>query len=217
MTTLALAPIAVRLPPKSAPSASAHHSTFGSARLVHARGQLADDRRHRRRERDVVDHAGHRRGDTQDQHRRDQAVPAGDLGGRPGQLFDDARLHQSAHHDEQPGEEQQRLPLDTGQIVALLEPGDQDQDASADQRDYRRRDVQHRVPDEGGEHSRQDQPALDQQGRILNRLTLFQRHHIGDTGGVDVERPAEHEWQHHDERHHDDDHDGGHVNQEVVE
>jgi hypothetical protein len=32
MTTLALAPTAVRLPPKSAPSASAHHSTSGWAK-----------------------------------------------------------------------------------------------------------------------------------------------------------------------------------------
>ena len=65
---------------------------------------------------------------------------------------DDPGLHQGADHDEQPGEEQQRLPLDAGQVVGSLQPRDQDQDAGAEQRHHRGLDVQHRVGDERGEH-----------------------------------------------------------------
>ena len=41
----------------------------------------------------------------------------------------------ASDHDEQPGEEQQRLPLDAGQVVALRRAARSDQDAGADQRD----------------------------------------------------------------------------------
>ena len=101
------------------------------------------------------------------------ALPSGRFDRRAGQLLDDARLDQRADHDEQPGKEHQRLPLDTGQVIALLEPGYQNQDAGAQQRDNRGFDMQHGVADEGSEHRYQHGPALDEQCRMTDGLTLI--------------------------------------------
>ena len=52
-----------------------------------------------------------------------------------GQLVDDAGLHQRPDHDEQPREEQQRLPLHAGQVVVTVQAGNDDQDPGAGHRD----------------------------------------------------------------------------------
>ena len=67
-----------------------------------------------------------------------------------------------ADHDEQPGEEQQRLPLDAAEIVGSVHSGNQYQDASTHQRHDRRLDVQHRMREEGREHQDEYDSAFDE-------------------------------------------------------
>ena len=123
----------------------------------------------------------------QDQHRRQQRVAAGRLGGQPGQLADDAGLHQRADHDEQAGEEQQRVPLDAGQVVATARarrsrsacrrpaaPPPTARCGAPSERRTRRRPATRTTP------------RLDEQPRIADGLALVQRHDVGDPLGVDV-------------------------------
>ncbi len=129
-------------------------------------------------------------------------------------VADDTRLHQGADHDEQTREEQQRLPFDAGEVVRPVHPRDQYQSPGTDQRHNGRLDVQHRMSDECGEHHNENDSALDQQSGIANRLTLLERHDVGDPIGIDTERTAEEPRQHRDEHRDDDEHDRRHVQRE---
>ena len=63
-----------------------------------------------------------------------RALPAGRLGGQMRQLVDDAGLDQRPDHDKQAGEEQQGFPFDAGQVIGMLQPGNHDENAGAQQR-----------------------------------------------------------------------------------
>jgi hypothetical protein len=100
---------------------------------------------------------------------------------------DHAGFDQRTDHDEKAGEEQQRLPLDAGEVVGAFQPGDHDQHAGTQQCHRGRFHVQCRMGDERAEHQRQHHAALDQQPPVADGFALLQRHHVGDPLGVDVE------------------------------
>ena len=121
-----------------------------------------------------------------------ERVAAGRPGRGVGQLADDAGLDQGADHDEQTGEEQQRLPLHAGHEVAAACCG-----TAAPAPRLRAgppptaRCGRRRVPDEAGEHRGQHDAADDQQPAVLDRLALVQGHDVGHPLRIDSERAAE--------------------------
>ena len=80
------------------------------------------------------------------------ADAAGDLGEHAG-------VHERADHDEQAGEERERLPLDVADHLAHVDAGDGEQEQPADDRHHRRLQVQHRVQHEGREDQRRARPG----------------------------------------------------------
>ena len=74
-----------------------------------------------------------------------------------------------------------------------------------------------RVQHEGGEDQGQDDPALDQQRAVVDRLPLVQGHHLGLPLLRHRERTTEQPRQHHHEHGQRHEHDRRHVDQEVVE
>ena len=122
-TTLALAPMAVALPPRSAPSASAHHSALRLPAPPPAWTRSCDERGHGGDVGDVVDDAGQHAGGAEQRRwpragtgrrrRRRAASRAGSM---------TPVSTRRADHDEQPGEEHQRRPLDLREVLRGLEP-----------------------------------------------------------------------------------------------
>ena len=137
MTTLALAPTRVALPPRSAPRASAHHSAPSVAQGRVGGDQRVHDRGHRGDERDVVhDRRGHRRAD-QHHHQGGHDGGAGQVGDPGGQRLQGADPDQRPDQDEQAHEEQQGLPLDLVEQLPDPQRGQQDQHPGAEQGHHR--------------------------------------------------------------------------------
>ena len=147
MTTLALAPTAVALPPRSAPRASAHHSTFGCGAAGRRRDEFGDDRGHRRDVGDVVDdrRRAARRPRASASMRR-AALAAGASAAAWASCVDDTGLDQGADHDEQARRRTAASPIRRSlRTSSAVEPGDGRAAPGAEQRHDGRLEVQRRV------------------------------------------------------------------------
>ena len=177
ITTFALAPTAVAFPPRSDPSASAHHSEVacvGAAAGIH---EVLDDRGQGGDVGDVVDDPG-QGGRAEDQPGSGEQVVVTDRVGEPGpDAGDHPDLDQGADHHEQAHEEHQRHPLDLLEVLARLGARDGDQRAGTQQRDQGGLDVQGTVGDEADHHQGQHDAALDEQALVLDDLALVELHH----------------------------------------
>ena len=122
-------PTAVRLPPKSAPRASAHHRACTWTGIGHGRGKVATT--------GVIVATYGILSITPESTAEtprisivvDSGSPPVTSSARRGEFADHAGLHQRADHDEQAGEEQQRLPFHAGEVVGCSMPRNQDQDS----------------------------------------------------------------------------------------
>ena len=137
-TTFADAPTIVALPPKFAPDDQRPDQR------LHIEGlpELLDQRHHRDRVRDVVDDRRKDGAHPEHEHRGDVGAPSADREDLLRQIADDPRLHDGAHEDEEPDEEEQRRPLDGLQDLVHVLPGEDHQHHRAGERDRRSLEAQ---------------------------------------------------------------------------
>ena len=136
-TTLAEAPTSVPLPPRQAPSASAHHSgvtwgmggEFGVCQARQFGKEQPRDREgkrnKRRHRRDVVDDRGGHAGEPEQHQGRQQHVAPGQRDRTLGDLLQQPDLLDATDDDEQPDEEEDRRPLHLGEHVVQVDPAHQ--------------------------------------------------------------------------------------------
>src|SRR5690606_8780733 len=127
---------------------------------------------------------------------------------------DDAHVHHRPDHDEQSGEERQRLPLDVLHDLAGVQPGHREQQQTAADGDHRGLQIQPGVQHEGDHHDAHHRTADGEQPAVLDGVARVELHHGRDALGVVGERFAEHDPGHQDEHDHQHDDDRHHVDHE---
>jgi hypothetical protein len=179
--------------------------------------QLLDDRDHRRREGDVVDHRRAEGRDPGDPEELGGAIAAGDVLDAVGDVADRAGLLQGADHDEEREEEEQSRPLDVGEGLLERDPGHEQSDRGTGQRHRRRLDVERLVGEEGEDGQHQHRPRSPQLRRVADRGGGVQVHHRHAVLLLHLEAAAEDEVEQRDHHSEGDCHDRSQVGDEGVE
>ena len=121
-------PTMVRLPPRQAPSASAHQS---GVRRQARRDELLDDRDGGGRVGDVVDDGRGARREPQQRHRREPASPPVASAMASAMPPTMPTLHDGLDEDEQADEEEQRRPLHLAERLVGVQAADEHQHGGA--------------------------------------------------------------------------------------